>query len=58
MNGRLRILAWSPPERHFEVVDTKIPDHTPRKMKFFEATDDDIDAFIKQVHTYLETEGA
>lgn len=65
MAGRKPVHEWSlediglePPERHFEVVDTKIPDPTPRKMKFFEATDDDIDAFIKQVHTYLETEGA
>lgn len=65
MAGRKPVHEWSlediglePPERHFEIVDTKIPDPTPRKMKFFEATDDDIDAFIKQVHTYLETEGA
>ncbi len=63
--GKKPVHEWSlediglkAPKRHFEIVETKMPDPTPRKMKFFEATDDDIDAFIAQVHTYLETEGA
>ena len=63
--GRKPVHEWSledigleVPKNNYEIIDTKVPEPTPRKMEFFEATDDDIDAFIKQVHTYLETEGA
>lgn len=46
------------PPANYEVVETKVPEPTPRKMVFFEATDEGIDEFIEQVHTYLTTEGA
>ncbi len=65
MAGRKPVSEWSLddigvslPPHGYSIVETKVPDPTPRKMKFFEATDDDIDAFIEAVHTYLETEGA
>ena len=46
------------PPANYEVVETKVPEPTPRKMVFFEATDEGVDEFIRQVHTYLTTEGA
>ena len=46
------------PQANYEGMETKIPEPTPRKMVFFEATDEGIDEFIEQVHTYLTTEGA
>ena len=46
------------PPANYAVVETKVPEPTPRKMVFFEATDEGIDEFIEQVHTYLITEGA
>lgn len=46
------------PAAHYRVIETKVPEPTPRKMVFFEASDEDIDRFIEQVHTYLTTEGA
>lgn len=46
------------PSANYEIIETKVPAPTPRKMVFFEADDEGIDEFIKQVHTYLTTEGA
>lgn len=42
----------------YHIIETKVPEPTPRKMEFYEATDEGIDEFIRRVHTYLETEGA
>lgn len=46
------------PAANYDILETKVPEPTPRKMEFFEATDEGIDQFIEQVHTYLTTEGA
>lgn len=35
------------PPANYEVVETKVPEPTPRKMVFFEATDEGIDEFIR-----------
>ena len=44
--------------RDIETLRSRIEACGPRKMVFFEATDEAIDEFIEQVHTYLTTEGA
>lgn len=46
------------PQSNYCIIETKVPEPTPRKMVFFEATDEDVDRFIEQVHAYLTTEGA
>lgn len=65
MAGRKPVYEWSladvgveSRDAQYEILETKVPDPTPRKHEFYEATEDDIDAFIERVHTYLVTEGA
>lgn len=65
MAGRKPVHEWTLddigidlPKRNYEIIDTRIPDPAPRKMEFFEGTDEGIDAFVQQVARYLEAEGA
>lgn len=46
------------PEPQWEIIEEKAPEPTPRRHIFFEANDEGIQAFIEQIHEYLETEGA
>ena len=51
-------LDFELPPANYDIIETKVPEPTPRKMVFFEASDEDVERFIEQVHTYLTTEGA
>ena len=46
------------PQAQWEILEERAPEPTPRRHIFFEASDEGIQAFIEQIHEYLETEGA